>query len=152
MGPRESVHPKLRIVAAVAAALLIGPALAGCSAEAVGGAVNGAVQGATGGEVSLGGKLPASWPDTVPVVAGKLLLGAANTTDGKQTWVVTVVSDSPDALAEVTTSLTDAGFVPDESPSATVGAAGVVSMKSASHSVVVVGSDTGLLYTVTALP
>ena len=77
-----SITARLRIAAVVAAALLAGPLLAGCSADAVGGAVNGAVQGATGGEVSLGGKLPAGWPVEVPVVSGKLLLGAANTTDG----------------------------------------------------------------------
>lgn len=140
---------RLRIIAAVAAAVLAGPLLAGCSADAVGGAVNGAVQGATGGDVSLAGQLPSGWPAEVPVVDGKLLFGATKTEDGKRTWVVTVKSDAADPLAEVKTTLTGAGFVLDESPSASVGTAGVVAMKNANFTVVVVGNTDGLLYTVT---
>jgi hypothetical protein len=147
----HSISARRRIVAAVAVALLAGPLLAGCSADAVGGAVNGAVQGATGGDVSLSGKLPSGWPVEVPVVDGTLFFGATNTVDGKRTWVVTVKSAAADPLAEVKTSLTDAGFVLDESPSASVGTAGVVAMKSAHFAVVVAGSPTGLLYTVTPL-
>ena len=50
-------------VPAIALALLLAPALAGC------GLVESAVDGATGGSVSVGGELPKGWPDEVPVVA-----------------------------------------------------------------------------------
>ncbi|TFD82221.1 hypothetical protein [Cryobacterium fucosi] len=142
---------RIRIIAVVVAALLAGPLLAGCSADAVGGAVNGAVQGATGGDVSLAGQLPSGWPEEVPVVDGRLFFGATKTEGGKRTWVVTVKSDAADPLAEVKATLTDAGFVLDESPSASVGTAGVVAMKNANFAVVVVGNTDGLLYTVTPL-
>lgn len=133
---------------AIVLAVTAGPLLSGCTGAAVEGAVNGAVQGATGGEVSLGGALPAGWPTDIPVVDGEIRFGTATTTDGKQGWVVTITSASADPLAEAKQKLADAGFLVDTGATASVGDAGVVSMKNENYRVVVAGTSDGLLYTV----
>jgi hypothetical protein len=140
--------PRLRMGLAVLAALAIGPALAGCSDEAVQGAVNGAVQGATDGDVSLGGTLPDGWPTEIPVIDGEIKFGAGNTTNGDQGWVVTVASAAADPLADAKQKLVDAGFEPDTGNSANVGDVGVAALKSATYTVTIAGTPDGVLYTV----
>ena len=140
--------PRLRMGLAVLAVLAIGPALAGCSDEAVQGAVNGAVQGATDGDVSLGGTLPDGWPTEIPVIDGEIKFGAGNTTNGDQGWVVTVASAAADPLADAKQKLVDAGFEPDTGNSANVGDVGVAALKSATYAVTIAGTPDGVLYTV----
>jgi hypothetical protein len=140
--------PRLRMGLAVLAVLAIGPALAGCSDEAVQGAVNGAVQGATDGDVSLGGTLPDGWPTEIPVIDGEIKFGAGNTTNGDQGWVVTVASAAADPLADAKQKLVDAGFEPDTGNSANVGDVGVAALKSATYTVTIAGTPDGVLYTV----
>ena len=140
--------PRLRMGLAVLAVLAIGPALAGCSDEAVQGAVNGAVQGATDGDVSLGGTLPDGWPTEIPVIDGEIKFGAGNTTNGDQGWVVTVASAAADPLADAEQKLVDAEFEPDTGNSANVGDVGVAALKSATYTVTIAGTPDGVLYTV----
>ena len=140
--------PRLRMGLAVLAVLAIGPALAGCSDEAVQGAVNGAVQGATDGDVSLGGTLPDGWPTEIPVIDGEIKFGAGNTTNGDQGWVVTVASAAADPLTDAKQKLVDAGFEPDTGNSANVGDVGVAALKSATYTVTIAGTPDGVLYTV----
>ncbi|MDY7543159.1 MULTISPECIES: hypothetical protein [unclassified Cryobacterium] len=138
----------VRVLATIALTLLGGTLLTGCTADAAQNAVNGAVQGATNGDVSLGGALPSGWPAEVPIVEGKILFAAVQKGD-KPGWTVTVKATSTDPIAEATRSLTAAGFVAGGDVSATVGSAGLVSMKNDRYSVVVAGNSDGLLYTVT---
>ena len=138
----------VRVLATVALALVGGSLLTGCTADAAQNAVNGAVQGATNGDVSLGGALPSGWPAEVPIVDGKILFAAVQKGD-KPGWTVTVKASAADPIAEATSSLTAAGFVAGGDVSATVGSAGLVSMKNDHYAVVVAGGPDGLLYTVT---
>ncbi|MEC5150490.1 hypothetical protein [Cryobacterium sp. GrIS_2_6] len=137
-----------RVLATIALALLGGTLLTGCTAEAAQNAVNGAVQGATNGDVSLGGALPAGWPTEVPIVDGEILFASAQKGD-KRGWTVTVKATAADPVAEATRTLTAAGFVAGSDVSATVGSAGLVSMKNDHYAVLVAGNADGLLYTVT---
>jgi len=139
---------RVRVLATVALALVGGSLLTGCTADAAQNAVNGAVQGATNGDVSLGGALPSGWPAEVPIVDGKILFAAVQKGD-KPGWTVTVKASAADPIAEATSSLTAAGFVAGGDVSATVGSAGLVSMKNDHYAVVVAGGPDGLLYTVT---
>lgn len=137
-----------RVLATIALALLGGTLLTGCTAEAAQNAVNGAVQGATNGDVSLGGALPAGWPTEVPIVDGEILFASAQKGD-KRSWTVTVKATAADPVAEATRTLTASGFVAGSDVSATVGSAGLVSMKNDHYAVLVAGNADGLLYTVT---
>jgi hypothetical protein len=142
---RSRVGVPLALVVALAGV----PLMSGCAAGGlVENAVNGAVQGATGGEVSLGGELPAGWPESVPVIDGELLFGAGKSIEGAQGWVVTVKSASADALGDARTQLEDAGFTVDAAASG-AGDEGVLVVKDATYQVVVAGGADGLLYTVT---
>ena len=138
---------RVRVLATVALALVGGSLLTGCTADAAQNAVNGAVQGATNGDVSLGGALPSGWPAEVPIVDGTILFAAVQKGD-KPGWTVTVKASAADPIAEATSSLTAAGFVAGGDVSATVGSAGLVSMKNDHYAVVVAGGPDGLLYTV----
>ncbi|KGJ81109.1 hypothetical protein GY21_01720 [Cryobacterium roopkundense] len=143
-----TTSPRVRTVTlALIAALGFVPLLAGC--DAVGGAVNTAVTDATGGNVSLGGQLPAGWPSEVPVIDGTILFGAGTSTSDKQGWVVTIDATSTDPLADARTQLEGAGFVADKSASSE--SSGVVAMKNDTYRVVVVANSDGILYTVTPL-
>ncbi|KQQ94500.1 hypothetical protein ASF62_10440 [Leifsonia sp. Leaf325] len=133
-------------VPAIAVALLLTPALAGC------GVVESAVDQATGGQVSVGGKLPKGWPEEVPVVDGKILVGAGGQGDGGSGWIVTVDATAADPIAEATTQLEDAGFSVDSAAEASTDDGGFVAMKNENYSVLVAGTKDGLLYTVTPLP
>ncbi|KFF59682.1 hypothetical protein JF66_09795 [Cryobacterium sp. MLB-32] len=131
----------------IVTALGIAPLLSGC--DAVGGAVNTAVTDASGGNVSLGGQLPAGWPSEVPVIDGTVLFGAGTSTSDQQGWVVTIDATSADPLADARTQLEEAGFVADTSASGET--SGVVAMTNNTYRVVVVGNKDGILYTVTPL-
>ncbi|KQX07408.1 MULTISPECIES: hypothetical protein [unclassified Leifsonia] len=132
------------VVPAIAVALLLTPTLAGC------GIVDSAVDQATGGQVSVGGELPRGWPEEVPVVDGKILVGAGGQGENGSGWIVTVDATAADPIAEATTQLEGAGFSVDGSAAeATTDDGGFVAMKNENYSVLVAGTKDGLLYTVT---
>jgi hypothetical protein len=145
-----TMNVKRMRLAAVAVAVLGIAALSGCSGTGVANVVNGAVHEATGGDVSLGGQLPAGWPEEIPVIDGKILFGAANTTNGDKGWVVTIHSSSADPLADAKKKLEDAGFNADTSTSANVGGAGVAALTNDTYTVAIAGTPDGILYTVGA--
>lgn len=131
-------------VPAIAVALLLTPTLAGC------GIVESAVDQATGGKVSVGGKLPKGWPEEVPVVDGKILVGAGGQGENGSGWIVTVDATAADPIAEATAQLEDAGFATDDTAAtATTEDGGFVAMTNDDYTVLVAGTKDGLLYTVT---
>ncbi len=102
-----------RLVAAllISTALLVAPALSGCSA------LEGIIEKVTGGDVNVSvGSLPDGWPTDVPVIEGDILGGATTKADdGTPIWNVTIKGDS-DSADTVATQLTDAGFAAVDLP------------------------------------
>ena len=92
------------VVASIAAALLLTPALAGC------GVVETAIEEATGADVAIGG-LPDSWPAEVPVVDGDVIGGGTDASGDQPIWNATIAVKS-DVSAAVATQLEGAGFTP----------------------------------------
>jgi hypothetical protein len=129
-------------VPALALALALTPALAGCSL------VQGAVEDATGASVRVDGSLPKGWPESVPVIDGKVLFGAGGQGDGGSGWVATIDASGSDPIAEATKQLGDAGFTADGTAQAPSGDGGFVAMKNAEYTVLVAGTPDGVLYTV----
>lgn len=131
-------------VVAVATALL-----AGCAVTPVEGLVTegieGAVEGATGGDVELGGSLPADFPESVPIIDGTIELagGSAGAADG---WVVVLTSESGDPLADARSALTGAGFTEDATLSGDTAAGAVYT--DGEYMVVLAGEGTTVTYTV----
>ncbi|NYJ19755.1 hypothetical protein [Glaciibacter psychrotolerans] len=138
-----------RIGLAATLALVGVPLLASCSTA--GDLVNGAVQDATGGDVSLGGALPAGWPAEVPVIDGEILFGAGGA-DTHKGWAVTIQASSTDPLGDARVQLEDAGFTVDAAAQAAAGG-GVVAVKNSTYIVLVAGTtEGGVLYTVALIP
>ncbi|MET0725877.1 MAG: hypothetical protein ABWY36_05965 [Leifsonia sp.] len=129
-------------VPVIAIALLLTPALAGCSL------VQGAVEDATGTSVRVDGSLPEGWPASVPVIEGKVLFGAGGQGDGGSGWVATIDATDADPIAAATKQLEDAGFTADGTAQAPSGDGGFVAMKNAEYTVLVAGTKDGVLYTV----
>ena len=147
-------RPARRVTLGLLVAAVALPLLAGCSVgenvrDSVSGAVNGAVQDATGGDVSLGGQLPADWPSDIPVVDGEVLFATGGLGEsGVGGWVVTVNATSTTPLEEARTQLLAAGFT-----EVVAGVdAEVVTMANAAYGVVVAGNPDGVVYTVTPVP
>ena len=139
----------LSLVVAAGLTLLAGCSVGDTVRESVSGAVNGAVQDATGGDVSLGGQLPAEWPTDIPVIDGEILFATGSGgASGVGGWVVTVNATSTTPLDDARAELLAAGF--------TEVVAGVdvevVTMANATYGVVVAGNADGVVYTVTPVP
>ena len=105
----------MRTIPALSLVLVAALALTGCSA------VESAIEGATGGEVDLGGQsIPDGFPtDEVPLTPGDILLGSTGSKDGRTVYNIIVDIDSVDTFPEITTQLTDAGFVAEGDASPT---------------------------------
>ncbi|TXK19595.1 hypothetical protein [Homoserinibacter sp. GY 40078] len=99
------VH-RTRILAAVAAAVLAGTTLAGCSLlpDPVRDIVD---QVQESGVPNPLGSIPDDFPDEVPLVDGDVLVGLKPTDDS---WTVTIQVADEAAATESTTLLEDAGF------------------------------------------
>ena len=107
--------------------------------------VEGAVEDATGGEVSLGGELPAGFPTSVPLVDGDISLAAG--AGGVEGWVVVITSSAAEPVADAAAALEGAGFTED---TAVTGAgAGAKVYSNAEYLVFVAGEGTTVSYTVT---
>jgi hypothetical protein len=116
---KNAVRPRLTATAAILSAILLLPALSGCST------VESVVEGATGGDVQIGGtSIPEGFPAEVPVYDGDILNGSSLTKNGETVYNVVVKVPDTSVFETIKTDLTDAGFEPQEfdaaDPAATV--------------------------------
>lgn len=107
------------------------------------------VEGATGGEVELGGDLPADFPASVPVIDGTIEL-AGGTGDGTEGWVVVLTSQASDPVGDAASALTGAGFTEDSTLSGE--AAGGSVYTDGQYLVVLVGDGSTVTYSVAPAP
>lgn len=145
-----SIMPILtRASIAVAIAGVTATLLTGCLGnpveELVQRGVEGAVEEATGGDVSLGGELPAGFPTSVPLVDGDISLAAG--AGGTEGWVVVITSSAAEPVADAAAALEAAGFAVDTSVAGAGMGATVYS--NAEYIVLVAGEGTTVSYTVT---
>ena len=101
-----------RTALALAAAILIAPALTGCT-----GMVEGFIEQATDGQVNVSiGSLPDGWPAEIPVIEGDIIGGGAAPDDSGNTgWNVTITAKE-DSFTEIKGQLEGAGFTQVETP------------------------------------
>lgn len=91
----------------LAAALLVGPLLSGCSL------LNQFLPG--GGTVIPGTSVPSDFPDEVPLIDGDVLLGVkVPGGEGEQAWNVTIKVSGIDAYDTITADMEAAGFATQE--------------------------------------
>jgi hypothetical protein len=145
----STVTTTTRAAIAVAIAGITASLLTGCFGNPVEDLVNrgveDAIEGATGGDVSLGGELPADFPTSVPIVDGDISMAAgAGDAEG---WVVVLTSSASDPVAEAAAALEAAGFTEDTTVSGAGMGAKVYS--NAEYLVLVAGEGETLSYTVT---
>lgn len=140
----------VRISLAIAVAALSVPALTGCFANPIEGLVRGgieqAIEGASGADISFGGALPDGWPAEVPVIDGEIVFGGGASESGSDVWMVTIVSNAADPVAEARAKLEAAGFTQEQNVSAAGGT--VVTMTNGTFTVAIAGGEDGVLYTV----
>lgn len=138
-----------RAAIAVVIAGITATLLTGCFGNPVEDLVNrgveDAVEDATGGDVSIGGELPADFPTSVPIIDGDISLAAG--AGGADGWVVVITSSASDPVAEAAAALETAGFTEDTTVSGAGMGAKVYS--NAEYLVLVAGEGTTLTYTVT---
>jgi len=138
-----------RAATAVAIAAIAATLFTGCFGNPVEDLVNrgveDAIEGATGGEVSLGGELPADFPTSVPLVDGTV--GVAAGAGGAEGWVVVITSSTADPVADAAAALEAAGFTEDTTVSGAGMGAKVYS--NAEYLVLVAGDGETVSYTVT---
>ncbi|HET8778900.1 MAG TPA: hypothetical protein VFM66_02415 [Agromyces sp.] len=141
-----------RAATAVAIAAISATLLTGCFGNPVEDLVNrgveDAIEGATGGDVSLGGELPADFPTSVPLIDGTI--GVAAGTGGADGWVVVITSSASDPVADAAAALEGAGFTEDTTVSGAGMGAKVYS--NAEYLVLVAGEGETVSYTVTPKP
>jgi hypothetical protein len=103
-----------RAATAVAIAGITASLLTGCfgtPSDLVGKGVEDAIESATGGDVSLGGELPADFPTSVPLIDGDVTFGAG--AGGSEGWIVMITSTAADPVADAAAKLEAAGFTQD---------------------------------------
>jgi hypothetical protein len=136
------------LVLAGASALLV----TGCAANPVGDLVDqgveDAIEGATGGEVELGGDLPADFPASVPLVDGTVSVAAGS--GGGQGWLIVIQTGSADPVADASAELEAVGFTRQADASGAASGAAVYS--DGEHVVLLAADGENLSYTVTAAP
>ena len=139
-----------RAATALAIAGITASLLTGCfgnPADLVNKGVEDAIEGATGGDVSLGGELPADFPTTIPLIDGDVTFaGGAGDADGKG-WVVVLTSSAADPVADAAAALEGAGFTEDTTMAG--GEAGARIYTNAEYFVLLAGEGETLTYTVT---
>ena len=139
-----------RAATAVAIAGITASLLTGCfgnPGDLVDKGVEDAIESATGGDVSLGGELPADFPTTIPLIDGDVTFaGGAGDADGKG-WVVVLTSSAADPVADAAAALEGAGFTEDTTMAG--GEAGARIYTNAEYFVLLAGEGETLTYTVT---
>ncbi|KQM83067.1 hypothetical protein ASE68_07265 [Agromyces sp. Leaf222] len=104
----------VRAALVVATAGLAVGLLTGCSnpvEDLMQNGVEDAIEGATGGDVSLGGELPAGFPSEIAVVDGEITVGIG--TGDSNGWVVVVTTTEADPAAAAASALEGSGFAED---------------------------------------
>ena len=149
---RQSITRR-RAGTAAAIAVLTATMLSGCfpnPGDLVNQGVEDAIEGATGGDVSLGGELPADFPDSVVLIDGEIgFAGGAGGTGG-ESWVVIVSSSAADPVADAAAKLEGAGFTEDTTLSGDTASAVVYS--NGEYIVLLAGDGETVTYTVTQQP
>ena len=97
---------RTRGVIALVAAVLVVPALAGCST------IEGIIEQQTGGDVQIGGaSVPADFPAEVPLAEGEIVNGSAiSSPGGERVWNVLINVADPAAPESIAAQLEGAGF------------------------------------------
>lgn len=134
------------LATAAASALLFTGCFANPVEDLVDQGVEDAIEGATGGEVELGGELPADFPPSIPLIEGTVTVAAGS--GGGQGWVVVIQSASADPVADASAQLEAAGFTRQADVSGDTSAAAAYS--DAQHIVLLAADGENLSYTVTA--
>lgn len=138
-----------RAAIAVAIAGITASLLTGCFGNPVEDLVNrgveDAIEDATGGDVSLGGELPADFPTSVPIIDGDISVAAG--AGGTEGWIVVITSSASDPVAEAASALGGAGFTEDTTVSGAGMGAKVYS--NAEYLVLVAAEGDTVSYTVT---
>ncbi len=141
-----------RAAAAAALAALTSALLTGCFSNPVEDLVNqgveDAVEGATGGDVSLGGELPAGFPESIPLIEGEIGFSAG--TGGEEGWIVVINSTAADPMADAEAALEGAGYTKNTELSG--GGGGAVVYSDDENVVLLAGDGETVTYTVTPQP
>jgi hypothetical protein len=127
------------LVAAVAACLLIAPAVSGCSFNPI----ESAIEGVTGGNVDIGGaSVPDDFPAEVPLIDGEVASGFGVGTAPEKIWNVTIKVTDASALDTINGEMEAAGFSSDVGDAAVGGISGGM-YSNGTYSVLVVVAEDG---------
>ena len=145
----STIHRRAGAAAMLAAmtALL----LSGCfpnPGDLVNKGVEDAIEDATGGDVSLGGELPADFPESVALIDGDIAFAAG--AGGSEGWIVMIQSSAADPVADAAAKLEAAGFTEDTTLSGDNASAVVYS--NGEYIVLLAGDGEAVSYTVTQQP
>ena len=141
-------HRRMGIAAVIA--VLTATMLSGCfpnPGDLVNQGVEDAIEEATGGDVSLGGELPADFPDSVVLIDGDISFAGGAGGDG---WIVMISSSAADPVADAAAKLEAAGFTQDTTLNGDTASAVVYS--NGEYLVLIAGDGDVVSYTVTPQP
>ncbi|MCU1470098.1 MAG: hypothetical protein JWQ39_1247 [Glaciihabitans sp.] len=145
----STLRYRVTVPVAIVVALATAPLLTGC----FGNPIQGLVKNATGGKVDLGGtSIPADFPSVVPVYKGKVDSALSLGSGKKKIWNVSVEVPDANAMNEIKSELSGAGFTTDlQGNIGKVGASLISDNKTYGVAVVLAKSDKGFIanYTVT---
>jgi hypothetical protein len=107
----SSLRTRITVPIAIALAVVLTPALAGCSGG-MPGPLQGIINEATGGNVDLGGEgLPGDFPESeVPLYDGDIAFGAGIGSGTDKVFNVTVKVQDAGAVDQISSQLEGAGF------------------------------------------
>jgi hypothetical protein len=131
-------------------AVLTATMLSGCfpnPGDLVNQGVEDAIEEATGGDVSLGGELPADFPESVVLIDGDISFAGGAGGDG---WLVMISSSAADPVADAAAKLEAAGFTQDTTLNGDTASAVVYSNDE--YLVLIAGDGDVVSYTVTPQP
>ncbi len=145
---RSITHRRMGIAAVIA--VLTATMLSGCfpnPGDLVNRGVEDAIEEATGGDVSLGGELPADFPESVVLIDGDISFAGGAGGDG---WLVMISSSAADPVADAAAKLEAAGFTQDTTLNGDTASAVVYSNDE--YLVLIAGDGDVVSYTVTPQP
>ncbi|WP_156891630.1 hypothetical protein [Agromyces subbeticus] len=150
---RHPITTRRRAATAAVIAALAATLLSGCfpnPGDLVNQGVEDAIEDATGGDVSLGGELPADFPPTVELIEGEIGFAAGGEAGGTSGWTVMITSTAADPVAEAAAKLETAGFTEDTTLAGQN--TGAVVYSNSEYLVLVAGDGDTVSYTVTPQP
>lgn len=145
---RSITHRRMGIAGVIA--VLTATMLSGCfpnPGDLVNQGVEDAIEEATGGDVSLGGELPADFPESVVLIDGDISFAGGAGGDG---WLVMISSSAADPVADAAAKLEAAGFTQDTTLNGDTASAVVYSNDE--YLVLIAGDGDVVSYTVTPQP